>query len=241
MPSSKPQRLIKTKLEDELISCGDESAASASVTIESGDMYAIGCVETPDLQTPCENTVAMVPGDIVRAPRLVCGVATGSEESVRVVQAAKSGWVVARIGLPGAKLRRATRDGAEGWIVEQSLRKPLQWSKWFGSRRHGIDAETEAARCKDTWDIADSKALLVRGDYSTNDSSELLYSLEKARKCGELEAAGLLCGDSLEGRAEFARRQSAIFNGCVQQCEGGVGGNDDMESGSMGHLALTLQ
>ena len=34
--------------------------------------------------------------------------------------------------------------GAEGWIVEQPLRKPLQWSKWFGSRRHGIDAETEA-------------------------------------------------------------------------------------------------
>ena len=114
VPSSKPQRLIKTKLEDELISGRDESAASASVTIESGDMYAIGCVETPDLQTPCENTVAMVLGDIVRAPRLVCGVATGSEEAVRVVQAAKSCWVVARIGLPGAKLRRATRDGAEG-------------------------------------------------------------------------------------------------------------------------------
>ena len=67
---------------------------------------------------------------------------------------------------------------------------------WFGSRRHGIDAETEAAQCKATWDIEDSKALLVRGDSSTFDSSELLYSLDKARKCGELEAAGLLCGDS---------------------------------------------
>ena len=93
----------------------------------------------------------------------------------------------------------------------------------LGSRRHGCDAETEAARCKDTWDIVDSKALLVRGDSSTAGSSELLYSLDEARKCGELEAAGLLCGDSIEGPAEFAVRQSAaIFNGCVQQCEGDV-------------------
>ena len=81
------------------------------------------------------NTVAIVFGDIIKSPRLVRGVATGSEESVRIVQAAESGWVVARIGLPGAKVRRTTRDGAEGWIVEQPLRKLLQWSKWFGSRR----------------------------------------------------------------------------------------------------------
>ena len=47
------------------------------------------------------------------------------------------------------------------------------------------------------------------GDSSIADSSELLYSLDKARKCGELEAAGLLCGDSSEGRAECVRRQSA--------------------------------
>ena len=66
---------------------------------------------------------------LFKAPRLVRGVATCSEESVRIVQAAKSGWVVARLGLPGAKVRRSTRDGAEGWIVEQPLRKPLQWSK----------------------------------------------------------------------------------------------------------------
>ena len=70
----------------------------------------------------------------------------------------------------------------------------------------------------------------------------MLYSLDKARKCGELEAAGLLCGDSMEGRAEFARRQSAaILNGCVQQCEGDDGGNNVMESGSMGHHAQKLQ
>ena len=147
---------------------------------------------------------------------------------------------VARIGLPSAKVRRATRDVAEGWIVEKPLRKPLQWSKWFRSRRHGLDAATEAAQCKDNWDLANSKALLVPGP--TTDSSELLYSLDKARKCGELEASGLLCGDSVGGRAEFTRRQSAaIFNGCVQQCGDDGDGNNVMESGSMGHHALQLQ
>ena len=199
----------------------DERVAYTGVTTESDDMFALDCTDSLDLQKPCDTTGAIVPGDNIQAPRLVRGVAIGSEESVRIVQAAKSGWVVARLGLPGAKVRRATSDGAEGWIVEQPLRKPLQWSKWFGSRRHGVDAETEAAQCKATWDLEDSKAFLVRGDSSTSDSSELLYSLDKARKCGELEAAGLLCGDSLEGRAEFVRRLSAAnFNGRVQQCDG---------------------
>ena len=192
VPSSTPQRLIKTKLEDELMTVMDESAHPANVAVEPGDKNLVGCLETPALQTPCKHTVA--PGDIVRTPQLVRGVATGSEESVRVVKAVESGWIVARIGLPGAKLRRATRDGAEGWIVEQPLRNPLQWSKWFGIRRHGAEAETETVRCKDKWDMEDSEALLVRGDYSTDDSGELLYSLDKARKCGELEAAGLLWG-----------------------------------------------
>ena len=178
------------------MSVRDESVAYTGVTTKSDDMFALDCIESPDLKKACGTTEAIVPGDIIQAPRLVRGVATGSEESVRIVQAAKSGWVVARLGLPGAKIRSATRGGAEGWIVEQPLRNPLQWSMWFGSRRHGIDAETEAAQCKATWDIEDSKALLVRGDSSTSDSSELLYNLDKARKCGELEAAGLFCGDS---------------------------------------------
>ena len=83
-----------------------------------------------------------------------------------------------------------------------------------------------------------SKAFLVRGDSSLADSSELLYSLDKARKCGELEAAGLLCGDSSEGRAECVSRQSAAnFNGRVQQCDG----DNVMESKSTGHLALPPQ
>ena len=150
--------------------------------------------------------------------------------------------VVGRLGLPGAKVRRATRDGAEGWIVEQPLRKPLQLSKWFGSRRHGMDAATESAQHKTNWDLEDSKAFLVRRDSSIADSSELLYSLDKARKCGELEAAGLLCGDSSEGRAECVRRQSAAnFNGRVQQCDGDGDENNVMESKSTDHLALPLQ
>ena len=146
---------------------------------------------------------------------------------------------MARIGLPGAKLRRATRDGAEGWIVEQPLRKPLQWSKWFGTRRHGAEAETEAVQCKDNWDVEDSEALLVREDYSTDASGELLYSLDKARKCGALEEAGLLCGDSSEGRAEVARRQAAaVLNGCVQQREGEGDGEIVTESGGRAPGAL---
>ena len=118
----------------------------------------------------------------------------------------------------------------------------LQWSTWFGSRRHGIDAATEAAQCKTNWDLEDSKAFLVRGDSSIADSSELLYSLDKARKCGELEAAGLLCGDSSEGRAECVRRQSAAnFNGRVQQCDGDGDENNIMECQSTDHPALPPQ
>ena len=94
---------------------------------------------------------------------------------------------------------------------------------------------------KATWDLEDSKALLPRIDSSTSGSSELLYSLDKARKCEELEAAGLLCGDSSERRAEFVRRQSAAnFNGRAQQCDGD-GDDNVMESKSTYHLALPPQ
>ena len=209
---------------------------------ESDDTFALDCTDSLDLQKPCDPSSSLAPGDIVQAPRLIRGSTTCSEESVQIVQATTSVWIVTRLEFSGAKARRATRDGAEGWIVEQPLRKPLQWSKWFGSRRHGIDAAKEAAQCKTNWDLEDSKAFLVRGDSSVADSSELLYSLDKARKCGELEAAGLLCGDSSEGRAECVRRQSAAnFNGRVQQCDGDGGENNIMESQSTDHLALPPQ
>ena len=105
-----------------------------------------------------------------------------------------------------------------------------------------MDAATEAAQCKTNWDLGDSKAFLVRGDSSIADSSELLYSLDQARKCGELEAAGLLCGDSSEVRAECVKRQSAAnFNGRVQQCDGNGDENNVMESKSTDHRAFPPQ
>ena len=174
-------RLIKTKLEDALMSGQHDTVAYTGDPTESDDTFALDCTDILDLQKPCDPSSSLAPGDIVQAPRLNRGGTTGSEESVQIVQATTTGWIVPRLGL--------LSDGAEGWIVEQPLRKPLQWSKWFGSRRHGMDAAKEAAQCKTNWDLEDSKAFLVRGDSSIADSSELLYSLDKARKCGELEAA----------------------------------------------------
>ena len=105
-----------------------------------------------------------------------------------------------------------------------------------------MDAATEAAQCKTNWNLEGSKAFLVRGDSSIADSSELLYSLDKARTCAELEAADLLCGDSSEGRAECVRRQSAAnFIGRVQQFDGDGDENNVMESKSTDHLALPPQ
>ena len=103
----------------------DEDVAYTGVPTESDDTFALDCTDSLDLQKPCDPPSIIAPGDIVQAPRLVRGVATDSEESVQIVQATTPGWVVARLGLPGAKVRRATRDGAEGWIVELPLRKPL--------------------------------------------------------------------------------------------------------------------
>ena len=94
---------------------------------------------------------------------------------------------------------------------------------------------------KKNWDLEDSKALLVRGDSSIADSSELLHSLDKARKCGDLEAVGLLCGDCSESRAECVRQSAANFNGRVQQCDGDGDENNFMESQSTDHLALLPQ
>ena len=124
-PTTTQLRLIKTKLEDALMSGQDESVAYTGVSTESDDMFSLDCTDSLDVQKSCDPPGASVPGDIIQAPRLVRGVATGSEESVQIAQATKSGWVVARLGLPGAKVRRATRDGAEGWIVEQPWRKPV--------------------------------------------------------------------------------------------------------------------
>ena len=144
----------------------------------------------------------------------------------QTVQATTSGWIVTRHGFPGAKVRRATRDVAEGWIVDQPLRKPSQRSKWFGSRRHGTDAATEAAQCKTNWDLEDSKAFFVRGDSSIADSSELL----------------VCCVVTLLRVVQKERRQSAAkSNGREQQCDGDGDENNIMESQSTDHPALPPQ
>ena len=93
--------------------------------------------------------------------------------------------------------------------MEQPLRKPGQWTKWFGTSKYGEKTEAEAQSCKDQWDAEDFKAALVKGIGESEQSSTPRYSLDKARKCGELEAASLVTGESDEGRAEWARRQAA--------------------------------
>ena len=160
-PTTTQPRLIKTKLEDALMSGQDESVAHTGAHTESGGVFAFDCTDSLDLQKPCDPLSILAPGDIVQAPRLIRGVATGSEESVQIVhivqaprlirgvatgseesvqivQATTSGWIVARLGLPGAKVRRATREGAERWIVEQPLRTfAMVQVVWLLTTRYG--------------------------------------------------------------------------------------------------------
>ena len=98
-----------------------DAVAHTGDPTESDDTFALDCTDSLDLQEPCDPSSSLAPGDIVQAPRLIRGGTTGSEESVQIVEATTSGWIVARLGLPGAKVRRATRDGAEGWAVPAAL------------------------------------------------------------------------------------------------------------------------
>ena len=108
----------------------------------------------------------------------------------------------------GAKVQQRFGDNP-GWNVEQPLRRPAKWNKWFGSSRWGDQAEAEAQRCKAEWDAEDSLAHLVGENCDVIKSSVPLYSLIKARKCDALEASALSSGDFPEGRAEWARRLNA--------------------------------
>ena len=179
-PTATQPRLIKTKLEDALMSGQDEFVACNGVPTESDDTFALDCTDSLELQKPCDPPSIIAPGDIVQAPRLIRGVATGSEESVQFVQATTSGWVVARLGLPGAKVRRATR-GLLSSHCENFCNCPS------GSALDGT-VLTQQRRLRSAKQLGISripKAFLVRGDSSSiADSSELLYSLDKARKCG---------------------------------------------------------
>ena len=165
---------------------------------QSDDTFALDCTDSLDIQKPCDPSSSLAPGDIVQAPRSV--VATLVRKSLfRLYRRQHLVGLLLDLDFQVPRYAVLHVMALKAGIVEQPLRKPLQWSKWFGSRRHGIDAATEAAQCKTKWDLEDPKAFLVRGDSSIADSSELLHSLDKARKCGELKAAGLLCGDSSEG------------------------------------------
>ena len=228
----KQPRLIKTKLEDALMSGQHDAVAFTEDPTESDDTFALDCTDSLDFQKPCDPSSSLAPGDIVQAPRLIRGSTTGSEESVQIVQATTSGSIVTRLGFPGAKVRRATRDGAEGWILLNNHYENL----YNGPNGLVLDGTVlmQQRRLRNAKQTGISKI--------PKPSSELLYSLDKARKCGELEAAGLLCGDSSEGRAECVRRQSAAnFNGRVQQCDGDGDENNIVESQSTDHPALPPQ
>ena len=115
----------------------DESVAYTGVPTESGDTLALYCTDSLDLQKTCDPPSAIVPGDIIQTPRLVRGVATGSEESGQTVQAATSGWVVDRLGLLGAKVRRATRglSGLATTLYSKTQRRRLRNAKQLGISR----------------------------------------------------------------------------------------------------------
>ena len=191
------------------MSGGDESAAY-SVTNESGDMFAIGCTESPDLP------------DTLRE---YCG---------------RGPWRCRKSTTPCPWRRNSLGrispccPGCKNWLgcgtdVFQAPRvmvvKAGSWSNHcenLCNRQNGLDADTvltQRRRLRDT--KTDCKQQIRKHSCCEEIILPMLYSVDKAPKCGELEAAGLMCGDPLEGRAEFALWQSvAIFHGCEQQCEG---------------------
>ena len=106
-PTSTQPRLFKTKLEDALISGQDEDVAYIGVPKEFDDTFALDCADSLALQKLCDLQY-YCPWRHCPSTTPLRGVATGSEEFVQSVQATTSGWAVARLGLPGAKVRRAT-------------------------------------------------------------------------------------------------------------------------------------
>ena len=132
----------------------------------------------------------------------------GVVETLRLGKQAEFGWQAERLGLNGAKVRPRAGE-SPGWTVEQPLRKPGKWTKWFGISRCGDQAENEAWKCKAAWDAEDARAHLAGERDDVESSSVPLYSLVKARKCDSLEVAVLLSGDFSEGQAECARQQAA--------------------------------
>ena len=144
---------------------------------ESDDTFALDCTDSLDLQKLCDPSSSLAPGDIVQAPPLV------REESVQIVHASNI-WLdclldldfqVPRYDVPHVMALKA------GLLSNHYENLALDGTVWTQQRR--------LRNAKTNWDLEDSKAFLVRGDSSIADSCELLYSLDKARKCGELEGS----------------------------------------------------
>ena len=77
-------RLIKTKLEDALMSGQHDAVVYTGDPTEFDDTFALDCTDSLDLQKPCDPSSSLAPGDVVQAPRLIRGGAAGSEESVQL-------------------------------------------------------------------------------------------------------------------------------------------------------------
>ena len=192
-------------------------------------------------QSGRDDRVTFFPGDIVRAPVALIDGKYGPEATLRLIEPIETGWLVERLDFTGAKVR-ARAGNSPGWSLEQPLRKPKQWTKWFGCSKYGAEAEVEARKCKSEWDAEDSRARLVEDSCSmdVDGSSTLLYSLNKARKCDVLETAALLSSEGGEGHAECARRQTASkFHSNMQRGE--VDGEEVEPSGAMDGSAPASQ
>ena len=189
--------------------------AYTGVPTESDDTFALDCTDSLDLQKPCTTPYSWCRHWFGR----VCSKLSRRQHLVGLLL--DLDFQVPRYDVPHVMALKAGLLSSHCESLPSGL--ALDGTVLTQQRRlHNAKKR----------DLEDSKAaFLVRGDSSIADSSELLYSLDMARKCGELETAGLLCGDSSEGRAENVRRQSAAnFNGRVQQCDGDGDQNNVMES-----------
>ena len=225
-PASPPK--TRSKLDDELAEQLED--AEVGEPPEPMDEVPDDVVAGHDLQS--DESVKFGVGDVIRAPRIGEQATEEVEETLRLVECIGSNWAAVRLGLASARMRRTTRSGADGWLIEQPLRKPGQWTKWIGVNKYGEQAEEEAARVKAKWDVEDFAAFVVANGGVCDRSDGPLYSLEKARKCDPLETAGLLSMDSVEGPAEWARRlAAATFRNNTQH---GSGYGDDDGAGEDG-------
>ncbi len=206
-PGATPNRVTKSKhdMESDVGETGETILEDEAKDVLPEGRVDLGVPETllPDLSV----------GDIVRAPRVMDDGACGAEETLQLVAPRDAGWLVSRMEFSFASIRSERRGDNEGWIVRQPLRQTgYKKAKWFGRKRHGEFAESEARKCKDEWDVRDSVASLMGDSYNERETSDSLrYSLNTARECEESEKL-VLSSDSIQhgaGKAEWVRRCAA--------------------------------